>query len=905
MNNIRDALVPFIATRDDRFDDECISFTELENSSLLNFEGTDVDYIAIFGQMDVLFEIFDIIMLLEGLGDLKSRVTMMPLHSRLALGLDVAVFAKFGSYSIARLLADDRHAESNVNDILSRSSRCGPSSFSHIKEHLLQLFGNLRVVIFCFGVKIDIDSAKAKLGNIPGVPGVEFEYAVASEFSLPGMFVSCRVPNQNGSENHYSNFCSSISSNLMLTSPLLAAQFGENAFRVCVYNTLQHFKDKEHGILSPSASNDKTIIGSYEHVFEKLMIHMNSRIPLIPDSKLRVEVYCSAFSRQQFENSLYTSGSGVPDWLRLCQCPFDSVAGWIELHSRRITKFFTFAAHQTASLDIQLLFIYLFDRFRCGYFSLEKMNKSYLNGNYGVKIRCDAINLDELKLTSVFFNEHAKHQAFDKLIFKVFKENVNGLYFRTYFSILHYILASRERSLQNLDLAKNYLFQFLESKLIRDEKDLDLPISSMSPLELIEAFSLKRTRSIVLQDLLKMLRRLLECPSDPVVLDVANQLSSVQKLIVFEKNLISFSFDDAIRKIHLKDIIALREERNLTHSKGFGKLLSEFTSFLESKNQFFKYHLTQKGPLVVNPLVVARFVKPCVPRNAFSLDSGFRSLAERYKTKEGLYAVIAYTHAKIRDLGGVKPEHYHNANNQIRVHPLSEPNFTIHELLYCTGLFKLKENDQCLKFPVPSKPHFHSAVNPKEYHIFSPNLQFPTIKRVPFNNGELSLLRAEQGTLTSPPTVNVESLISEDLPLPTSSEMSSPRQHSTFARPELDPVDADQEISENELGRVQTSSDVEPAQRPSSASEDELPNPLRNVNLNDLISIEEFARGNPFLAKYSLPLSQIGYTYDQVINSDISELVESIMSFTEIPKINATSLMRGLISFVRNKFPDF
>jgi ElaB/YqjD/DUF883 family membrane-anchored ribosome-binding protein len=284
-------------------------------------------------------------------------------------------FAELGDYSLGMFETSELQHEVLHEFTAGRPSTNIPlrDFFPALERHI----GNYDVCLFIYGQKQPVSLYSAEIVDLSGIGKVEV--ALAVEYELPGQFITAK-DDPATKLWQYSNWLSNMSVNVEVTNPASANDLVQGAYRVCVYNTIQHEKRQIDMSLHSAAQNQADLLTEYKtKAFQSLdavrRLHLGN-------TKLRYEVYFELRSPQHFERAMTRLGR-IPPWLKLCMCPVVALQEFVCFNVDNLKYLWDFVL--TNPMEPLLIFtLLIYGKFVCAVHSLQKMNKKFKEKNFGM-----------------------------------------------------------------------------------------------------------------------------------------------------------------------------------------------------------------------------------------------------------------------------------------------------------------------------------------------------------------------------------------------------------------------------------------------------------------------------------------------------------------------------------------
>lgn len=416
----------------------------------------DIDYLAVLHLAESIFE-------LDGMKELvggdKGKLYKRCVLCRVTLSFTNAVLAigEIGDYRIGipvrKGIQDDGEILSEevddqgllqcaerdeLNSVLE--SVYGSKTYREIVATVSSRLARWSLLIYQYGQKTDLEMLRESISKL--ADSTHLELALAMELSFPGRFPAASSFNRRAEEECYSVLFSNDAVNMVLKSEIPIA----NAYRLVVYNTVQHTRKKLDSRLKlPGLPSSENVVESLISLgVEKSREICRVLTPAVGSTKLRVEVYFRAKNAKSVEHTKILLENYVQHRLNLLSADSARVSWFLNLCCQLLTS-----VSQGGLSERPFSRLFCFLELYCKYvgciFSTSRLTNSFVKENRGLGLPRELFAEGELTLLDAMLNQYSlkdfvKYRA-------VFKKGLS--------------LATLLKSLQTIELFDNFRHQYL------------------------------------------------------------------------------------------------------------------------------------------------------------------------------------------------------------------------------------------------------------------------------------------------------------------------------------------------------------------------------------------------------------------------------------------------------------
>ena len=377
---------------------------------------------------------------------------------------EVLTFGRIGEYKIGTLyttrsraeIIDDEEIEAaNIvgnnqysedfeecgmtrNDIESRLisiSRLtnGQMPFERMREYLLQFFNGFTLVIFKYGQKIPLSVIKPKLIDIFQQASIPIEVALGIQYRLNEQFLSANIT-QDTMKFGFSNFLSNEMGNIRINVPAIAEIYCENAYRLCLYNTFQHFKKDIKLVLEKSPSVSSCSLSAFDASMKEIDTELRRIGTHITDSELRLELYFTIGNLKQLGESIAALKTLICKFA-IVRKPMEDVTRIFRQRRKLLKALFSYAKDWTEINTF--FFLTYFQKFKSFILSTERTTNVFLQNNCGMFLKENWFDVATKHPTRHFFEANTIVNI-KGLLDSVFGDSKNASGVIVYYYILYY-----------------------------------------------------------------------------------------------------------------------------------------------------------------------------------------------------------------------------------------------------------------------------------------------------------------------------------------------------------------------------------------------------------------------------------------------------------------------------------
>lgn len=406
---------------------QTISLSEQEKIELNDSsQDLDIDFFLVAEKCEILLNKAEVV---EMFGRKECAVLNSPFYQSLysKVAQNVLVFGKLSEYFVGIPVvsnlsntdedeepeAETDFFEQSLNLLKSKIEKALSTgvilqNFQQFCDFLLLHFHDNEVVIFKFGQKIQLRLLNAYIVSLVHDAKLKVELAIGKQVSKDGKFI-CAELEIEFQKFCYSNFYSSKCCNLLLSDEGLCARYSPKCFRLCLYNTLQHFKreikiclgketlsvdeladdspEEEFTLESTTQqvgedSGDVGLgVGFFMNSFVKLQNSLKLLTPIVANTQLRFELYFTVSSLCDFEDAKVLVKTLLPTF-KLCSQSSRMVKNqYIQKRIDLKDLFNSLKSKEDASVFMFLKYFWTYSSFL---HSDKRLTRSFVDSNHGL-----------------------------------------------------------------------------------------------------------------------------------------------------------------------------------------------------------------------------------------------------------------------------------------------------------------------------------------------------------------------------------------------------------------------------------------------------------------------------------------------------------------------------------------
>lgn len=381
-----------------------------------------------------------------------------------------------------------------------------PSSYIPYEEFksLLRLhFEGTNLALFTFGQKQRVSSLAMHLTDLASSDG-KLEIALGYEWDNLEDFISTGY-SPALAKYQYSNWFSNESTNTLIKDPSECFAKISNSYRICAYNTMQHFKKHMNPELKKNSTfefDDSAKLRPYYESGMNNLRKLSDLVEYIEDSNFRFEVYFNIDCPDTFEAALNVVKQ-IPPWLKLVRVPKRRLQTYVGGVVQNLFEVFDIA-RQRQDFKWEYLFIYLYGQFLQLLMSVQKMTRPFLETNIGYGIPAECFDSDAGTPSHKLFEETCGPKLWTYLT-NVFGQHNSSFEERLFFALHAFWQAPFAITPEQ---SKHFAVKVKRLFLIHADKcraQADHPKSFIPPSDFMKYFQDKHAKNFIISNIISMI----------------------------------------------------------------------------------------------------------------------------------------------------------------------------------------------------------------------------------------------------------------------------------------------------------------------------------------------------------------------------------------------------------------